>query len=289
MTAALRVTALFVHPLKSAAGMRVAAATIDALGFSGDRRWMVVDADGEFLSQRRIPRMALIRATPLPEGDLYLSSPGVASLHVRSAEIAEHAGREVAPRVTDAEVVIWSDTVRAVDAGGEAAAWISGVLGCAARLVYCPRSRARTVDRTFASGSELVGFADGFPLLILGESSVHDINTRLGRRGEGEVGPERFRPNIVIEGGAPFEEDHWRQIDVGAGAETITIDIVKPCARCSIISVNPMTGVQGIEPMRTLATFRRRGGDVFVGQNALPRAEGQIVTGAPVRVVQRRD
>ncbi len=267
--------------------MRVAAATIDALGFSNDRRWMAVDADGGFLSQRRIPKMALIRATPLPDDDLYLSAPGVASLHVRAAADATRA--KAARRVEDAEVVIWGDTLRALDAGDEAAEWISRVLGCEARLVYCPRSRGRTVDRTFASGSELVGFADGFPLLILGDSSLQDLNARLRQRGEHEVGLERFRPNIVIEGGAPFEEDRWRQIVVGDGEEAITIDIVKPCARCSIISVDPLTGVQGVEPMRTLATFRRREGNVFVGQNALARGEGRIVTGSPVRVVERRD
>jgi len=289
MAAELRVSALFIHPLKSAAGMRVAEATIDALGFAGDRRWMAVDAQGAFLSQRRIPMMAVIRATLLPNAHLYLSAAGIASIQVRPAESAENAANqenaESRARAEHRTVAIWRDEVSAVDSGDEAAAWLTTVLGCEARLVYCPPSRARIVDRTFASGSELVGFADGFPLLVLGESSLQDINARLRGRGEGEVGLERFRPNIVIEGAAPFEEDQWRQIVIGDGAGAITIDIVKPCARCSIISVDPRAGVQGLEPMRTLATYRRRDDKVYVGQNALPRGEGRIITGASVRAV----
>jgi uncharacterized protein YcbX len=277
MHSELRVSALFVHPLKSASGMRVAEARIDALGFAGDRRWMAVDAEGGFLSQRRIPRMALIRATLLSPGDLYLSAPGIASIRVpRPGDTAE-----------DRQVTIWTDDVRALDSGDKAAVWLTTVLGCEARLVYCPPSRARVVDRAFASGAELVGFADGFPLLILGESSLQDINARLRQLGESEIGLERFRPNIVIEGAAPFEEDEWRQIVIGDGADAITVDVVKPCARCSIPSVDPRTGVQGIEPTRTLSTYRRRDHQVYVGQNALPRGEGRIVTGASVTVVRR--
>jgi len=263
--------------------MRVAEAAIDALGFAGDRRWMAVDAEGEFLSQRRIPGMALIRATPLPQSALYLSAPGIASIHIRRPDVTAAD----AERAENVDVVIWGERVRAMDGGRDAAVWLTTVLGCESRLVYCPPSDARVVDRTFASGNELVGFADKFPLLILGEGSLADINARLRARGENGVGLERFRANLVIEGAAPFDEDQWREIVVGDGTDAIAIDIVKPCARCSIISVDPRTGVQGIEPTRTLAAFRRCDGNVYVGQNALPRGQGRIVTGAPVRVVRR--
>ena len=273
----LLVRALFVHPLKSAAGLRVAEAAIDALGFAGDRRWMAVDANGAFLSQRRIPAMATIDATPLPGGDLCLSATGIASLCVRRP----------ADDAAEWQAVVWHDQVRALDGGEEAAEWLTTVLGCKARLVYCPPARARLVDPAFVGGEARVGFADGFPLLIVGQSSIEDINTRLRDRGERDIGAERFRPNIVIEGATPFEEDTWRQISIGDGADVVVVDVVKPCARCSIISVDPRSGVQGVEPMRTLATYRRRGSDVYVGQNALARTPGRVRTGATVRVVAR--
>jgi len=277
MATRLRVRALYVYPLKSAAGMRVAEATLDALGFVSDRRWMAVDADGGFLSQRRIPKMAIIQATPLPDDGLHLAAAGMPSLQVN----------KTAGRAQERDVIVWHDQVRALDGGDDAAAWLTQVLNCDTRLVYCPPARARVVDRSFASGSEQVGFADGFPLLVIGHSSLDEINVQLRERGQQQIGAERFRPNIVVEGAAPFEEDTWRQIVIGDDPGTITIDIVKPCARCSIISVDPRTGIQGVEPMRTLATFRRRGDAVYVGQNTIPRHEGCLVTGAPVRVVRR--
>lgn len=267
----LRVRQLFIYPLKSAAGMRVASATLDALGFVGDRRWMAVDERGSFLSQRRLTRMALIQATTLPGEHLFLAAAGT-SLYVERPE----------PDGPTRQVTIWQDTVWALDAGDAAARWLTLTLQHAARLVYCPPSRARVVDTTYASGEERVGFADGFPLLVLGDSSVKDVNTRLRDAGQTPVGVERFRPNVVVEGAAPFEEDSWRQIRVATKAGPIRMDIVKPCARCSIISVDPLTGIQGAEPMRTLTTYRRRENDVFVGQNALPRDTGTITTGDAV-------
>jgi uncharacterized protein YcbX len=275
----MRIRDLFIYPLKSAAGMRVADATVDALGFAGDRRWMVVDADNLFLSQRRIPAMALIQATRLGDDDLYLSAPGVRSLHaVRPDETA-----------LEQDVTVWQDTVRARDGGDEAAAWISALLRHRARLVYCPPTRARVVDTQYASGTERVAFADAFPLLVLGYSSVEEINGRLAAQGVPPIGVERFRPNIVVEDAEPFAEDAWTQIRVGGSDGGLCIDIVKPCARCSIISVDPRTGVQGVEPMRTLATYRRRHDNVYVAQNALPRGEGRLTTGAVVTCTVKAD
>jgi uncharacterized protein YcbX len=270
----MRVRELYIYPLKSAAGMRVAEAEIDALGFVGDRRWMAVDHAGEFLSQRRITRMALIQATALSGGDLYLSAPDRLSIHVRRPSRDAH----------DRSVVIWGDEVNAVDAGNEAAEWMSSMLQTSARLVYCPPVRGRMVDRAYASGTEMVGFTDGFPLLVLGHASLLDINARLQANGEGPIGVERFRPNIVIEGADPFAEDGWNALDIDSPDGGLPIDIVKPCARCSIISVDPQTGKQGVEPMRTLSTYRRRGSQVYVAQNAIPRATGRLQTGARVTV-----
>ena len=269
--AQLRVRALFIYPLKSAAGMRVSAATVDALGFAGDRRWMAIDDQGRFLSQRRLPRMALIQATQLPGDDVFLAA---GSESIRVCRPADDGPAR--------EVTVWQDTLHALDGGDEAARWLTAALEHSARLVYCAPSGARIVDRSYASGDERVGFADGFPLLLLGESSIHDLNTRLQADGKAPVGVERFRPNILIEGGTPFEEDGWSRLRFNTRGGAIEVDVVKPCARCSIISVDPTTGVQGAEPMRTLVGFRRRGDDVYVGQNALPRGRVTITTGDPV-------
>ena len=274
----LRIRNLFIYPLKSAAGMRVAEATIDALGFVGDRRWMVVDTDGKFLSQRRIPKMALIQATNVADGGLYLSAPDVGSIHVSQPS---EGGVTLA-------ATVWSDTVDALDAGDASAEWLTAVLGESSRLVYCPPSRGRIVDRTYSSGNERVGFADGFPLLVLGHSSVQEINMRLEAHGQARIGVERFRPNIVVEGAEAWAEDLWSSLDVATAEGSLRIDLVKPCARCSIISVDPRTGVQGSEPMRTLTTYRRRDNNVYVAQNGLARGEGRIATGAAVTIAIRQ-
>jgi uncharacterized protein len=270
----MRIRELYIYPLKSAAGMRVAEATIDALGFAGDRRWMTVDVDGRFLSQRRIPRMALIQATTFPGDSLFLSAPAAASLRVPRPDGAGRSRR----------VTVWRDDVDALDAGDDAAEWITSVLQKEARLVYCPLQSARLVDREYASGDERVGFADGFPLLIVGHGTVEEINSRLQAQGQDSIGVNRFRPNIVVEGAEPFAEDSWKALRIESIDGDVEVDIVKPCARCSIISVDPRTGVQGVEPMRTLAPYRRRGIKVYVAQNAIPRTLGRIITGAAVSV-----
>jgi uncharacterized protein YcbX len=272
----MRVRDLFIYPLKSGAGLRVADATLDALGFSGDRRWMVVDRDGQFLSQRRVTRMALIQVTLLRDEALFLSFPGVQSLRIARPD---NDAKQL-------DVVVWDDVVRALDGGDEAAAWASGVLGLDARVVYCPTANARLVDPTYSPEEARVGFADGFPLLVVGGATLDDINARLVANNQQPIGVERFRPNIVIEGAEPYAEDSWRELQLETEHGAIRIDIVKPCARCSIISNDPRTGVQGVEPMRTLQTYRRHGKHVYVAQNAIPRSEGRIVTGASVTVVR---
>lgn len=274
-TPRLRVRDLYVYPLKSAAGIRLDEARLDAFGLAGDRRWMVVDARGRFLSQREQPRMALLRVSAGPS--LIVSAPDMPALIVPVPAMVGGAAR--------VEVTVWHDCCQGIDAGDEAASWLTMFIGEPCRLVYSPDDMVRPVDPTYAQPGDVTGFSDGFPLLLIGQGSLDDLNERLATKGAAAVPMNRFRPNIVIEGAAPFAEDGWRRLAVGVADGVVHLDIVKPCARCSIVPVDQATGVRGTEPLTTLATYRRRDGKVFFGQNVLHRARGLLRVGDPVGIV----
>jgi uncharacterized protein YcbX len=263
----MRVTELHIYPLKSARGIALSEMVFDGRGPAGDRRWMLVNEKNVMLSQRKLPRMALIGVeSGAPE--LVCSAPGMPPLRV-----AAPAGGS---RMT---VRVWDDEVEVLAAGGSAHAWFTNYLGCACRLVYQPRDGFRQVDRAYAAAGTGVSLADGFPVLLIGQASLDDLNRRL----EQPVEMRRFRPNIVVAGCEPFAEDAWRRVRIGA----MEFDMVKPCARCAIPTVNPDTAEMGKEPTRTLATFRRRGDEVFFGQNAIHRGPGSIHVGDPVVILEK--
>lgn len=271
----LRVRDLYLYPLKSAAGIRLDEARLDAFGLAGDRRWMVVDGRGRFLSQREQPRMALLRVSAGPA--LIVSAPDMPPLIVPVPAMAGGAAR--------VEVTVWDDCCQGIDAGDEAAGWLTMFIGEPCRLVYSPDDMVRPVDPAYAQPGDVTGFSDGFPLLLIGQGSLDDLNERLVAKGAAAVPMNRFRPNIVIEGAAPFAEDGWRRLAVGVADDVVHLDLVKPCARCSIVPVDQATGVRGKEPLTTLATYRRRDGNVFFGQNVLHRALGLLRVGDPVVIV----
>ncbi len=240
-----------------------------------DRRWMVVDARGRFLTQREQPRLALVAAQPIPSG-LRLETAGASPLKVALPP----------PEGEQLPVVVWRDTVAAVPAGAAADAWLSAVLGIACRLVHMPDpGRARPVDPAFGRPGDHVSFADGFPLLVTTAASLADLNRRL----PGPVPMNRFRPNLVVDGGGAWDEDRWSRIRIGS----VAFRIVKDCARCAVTTVDQDTAVRSAdtEPLRTLATFRRKaGGRVIFGQNLVPEHEGAVRVGDAVEVVDvKRD
>lgn len=264
------VTDLYVYPIKSAAGTRVQQANVLPTGLERDRRWMVVGPDGTFLTQRSQPRMALIR--PRFEGDeLKVSAPGMPELTL-PARLAQ--GEDVGVR-------IWRDTPVALRGPAEAHAWVSAFLDGSYELVYLPDERARQVDLEFARPGDRVGFADGYPFLIISEASLTDLNTRLTT----PLPMNRFRPSIVVGGCPPFAEDGWREIAVGP----LRMHVVKPCARCAITTVDQDTGVTAREPLRTLATYRKRGKGVMFGQNAVHDGVGTLRVGDTVLQVAAAD
>lgn len=267
---ALSVSQLFVYPVKGLGGVAMPEAEATSRGLAHDRRFMVVDAEGHFLSQRELPRMATVW-TAIDGSRLILSAPDAGEVEV-----------PLSPRRGDPlGVTVWRSTCRAIAPSAEADAWLRDVLGADCRLVYMPDSTVRESDPAFAGPGKPVGFADGYAHLIVSEASLADLNARLTQ----PVPMTRFRPNIVIAGAEPFEEDGWASIAVGDA----TLRMVKPCGRCSVITVDPSTGeVTGAEPLATLSGYR--GGAQFgprFGMNAVTDREGRVAVGDLVTPLPR--
>jgi uncharacterized protein len=262
----MHISNLWVYPLKSAAGIAVREWRLDSFGLVHDRRWMVVDADGVFVSQRSDAALGQVRPS-LEEGALVL----------RSA-IADGCSLSFAPTGDAVRVRVWADVVDAIDCGADAASFITRHLGREARIVHMPDTTLRAVPLPYAPDGGRVSFADAFPLLIIGDGSLEELNRRL----EEPVEMLRFRPNIVVSGVAPHAEDSWRGVRLG----DVECDVVRPCARCVVPTIDPATGIAGREPSRTLAGYRKWDGKVWFGQNAVHRAPGTLVAGAAVDVLQ---
>jgi len=261
----MTVTELYVYPLKGAAGIALTAARLDAFGIEHDRRWMIVDGDGEFITQREHPQLALL-ATAIEHDALVLAcGAGTVRLPLQPGGGARRAAR------------IWNDTVEAADAGDDAAALVSTHLGRDLRVVHMPDDVLRQVDTTYARSGDRASFVDGFPLLLIGQGSLDELSRRIGE----PVSMRRFRPNVVVAGAVPHAEDAWRRITIG----DVEMEVVKPCARCNVPTVDPGTGETGVEPLRTLARYRRVSNKVFFGQNVIHRGRGTIAVGDSVRVL----
>ena len=260
---------LYVYPIKSAGGVLLEASDVDGRGLRHDRRWMLVDGAGRFMSQRRFARMALIR-TRIEADHLVVDAPDMPSLEV---PFLPQGGRLLRARV-------WNDLVQTQPVGGGADRWFEEFLGVRCKLVYLPDKSVRPVDPDYGGPDDRVSLADGFPFLLISEASLSDLNARLER----PVPMNRFRPNLVVRGCEPFAEDYWRVVRIGQ----VSFRVVKPCARCHITTVDQRTAEVGREPLRTLARFRRAGSRVLFGQNLIHDEKGTLRAGDPVEVVQTR-
>jgi uncharacterized protein len=265
----LTVAELFRYPLKSAAALPLAQAQVEPLGVEHDRRWMVTERDGTFITGRKDPAMLRIQAVPSATG-LRLSTPGLPVLEVPVPS-------RDAPRL---ETSIWNDTCSAARAGEEADGWLSTFLGRPVSLVYVDERMERPVDPRCAAPGDKVGFADGFPLLLLSRASLEALNQRLAR----PVTMLHFRPNLVVEGCEPFAEDTWKRLRIG----DVELEVASPCARCVFTTVDPLTLKQDPEgePLRTLNTFRRQKNKVMFGQNVVVRRPGKLRVGDAVEVLE---
>jgi uncharacterized protein YcbX len=266
---------LGLHPIKSCAALAPREALLVETGLDLDRAWMVVDPQGAMLTQRVQPRLALVRPT-LRLSDLLLKAPGMLGLHL-SLDTVEKPTR----------AQVWGDLVKAWDMGDLAAQWFSDFLGTAARVVRFDPDQQRLADRRWTGEQAApVEFADGFPLLLASTASLGDLNQRLAEAGEAPVGMNRFRPNLVLSGLQPWDEDHLDVLEIDTEDGPVRLKLVKPCSRCQIPNVDPASGAMQGEPGRTLSGFRadsRLGGAVTFGMNAIV-LEG---IGRTLRVGQR--
>ena len=264
----IEIAGLNIYPLKGARGIALDRLTLDPIGPVDDRRWMMVDPGGNLVTQREIAALCRIGARPVA-GGLVLDGPGSAPLEVPvPAEDQDHL-----------TVRVWDDTVLANDAGDRAAEWCSSQLEAPLRLVHLSARANRRTDSDYDPIGGLVSFADGYPILVASETSLADLNRRL----EVSLPMNRFRPNIVVRGSEPFAEDGWKRFWVGG----LPFDVVKPCARCVVTTTDQQSGERSVEPLRMLATFRRRGSGVMFGMNVVHRDIGEIGVGQEVKVGSR--
>jgi uncharacterized protein YcbX len=258
------------YPIKSCAGVSVPRADLEDTGLAWDRRWMLVDEEGKSVTQRRYPRMALISPSFGPDR-LVVRAPGMPDL------VVPFRGEE-GERI---DVEVWGDWQRGAPVGEEADRWFGRFLGLSCRLVRKPYDDVRLVDSAYARDGDQTSFADGFPLLLISETSLEDLNGRL----ESPVPMNRFRPNLVVRGCAPYAEDGWEELRVG---EAI-FRVAEPCARCAVTTVNQESGERGKEPLRTLATYRKVDGEALFGRNLIHASLGAVRVGDPVRATPRRN
>lgn len=277
-----RVAALTVYPLKSAAGISVDALPLDERGAMGDRRWLLVDGEGHAITARECHALLHITprfATPDRNGALLLDAPR----HTTFTAVVPGSDAMARP------VFIWDDATLALDAGDDAAAWCSDVIGRACRLVYLDGDGQRPLKRKYAGPvspeRRHVAFTDGAPLLVLGLASIEALNARLMEQGAPDMlDRRRFRANVWLDGLTAHEEDGWDLVQAG----NVRLGMGSLCTRCVLTTVDPDTLQQGQEPLRVWSTYRRTGDGVVFGVNATHEAPGVIAVGDLVTVLGSR-
>jgi uncharacterized protein YcbX len=252
--------------VKACRGIRVSGVQVAERGFAGDRRWMIVDAAGKFITQRQVTELCLVD-TALDDDAIRLSAPNAGSVLLPRTH--EH-GDEIT-------VSVWRHNGLAVR-HPEGSAWISQLLGQNSSLVYMADRHVRAVSPDYGRPGDEVSFADGYPFLVISDASLADLNARL----EQPLGMERFRPSITVSGVSPYAEDEWTHVRMGA----LEFRAVKKCSRCTVTTIDPVTAEKSKEPLRTLARYRRWDNEVWFGMNLIGDGTGPLAVGAPVTVLE---
>jgi uncharacterized protein YcbX len=253
--AGLRLSEIWIYPVKSLGGIRVKSALVFEKGLQYDRRWMLIDRNNEFMTQRIYPKMALFK---LQIQSRWLLGSKLKITHGNES-ISLWLNHSVISRPVKA--IVWDDAVEVYEVNREYSFWFSKLLGIECKLVSFPENNTRPVDQNYQINHEHVSLADAYPLLIIGEQSLADLNTRLAD----PIPMNRFRPNLVVSGSQPYEEDRWKNFSVGQNR----FAAVKPCARCVLTTVNQDTGEKGMEPLATLSKYRKKDNKVLFGQNLI--------------------
>ena len=264
----LQISHLFIHPIKSLGGIEIQNAQLTDRGLEHDRRWMLVDEHNQFLTQRTFPRMALLK-TALKENKLIV---------FENDHIEDSLTLDLTPTLGEKlQVDVWDDNCEAHHISTTADVWFSKKLQRNVKLVYMPDSSRRPVDGKYALQNDITNFSDGYPVLIIGQSSLDDLNSRLNET----IPMNRFRPNIVFTGGVPYQEDEMKYFKING----LHFYGVKPCGRCVMTTINQETSIAGKEPLRTLSMYRSANNKVNFGQNLLHTGIGRIQVGDEIRLI----
>jgi uncharacterized protein YcbX len=252
---------IWIYPVKSLGGIRLKSANVMDKGLQYDRRWMLVDEEGVFMTQRLNPKMALFKVLiDQPKGKLnFTFEQDHFSMPTHSPISSKFIGK------------VWEDAVEVIEVSEECSQWFSEKLKVKCRLVSFPEQNPRPVDPLYKVNDEHVSLADGYPFLIIGEQSLADLNGKL----QEPVPMNRFRPNFVFTGGTPYEEDTWKDFRIGRNRFVG----VKPCGRCIMTTINQETAEQGKEPLATLSTYRKQNNKIYFGQNVLAIDHNEIQEG----------
>ncbi len=262
---AITLSAIYIYPVKSFSGIAVDAWEVDGKGLKLDRKWMLVDREHQFLSQRRLPQMVQVE-TRIVADSLQLSAPGMGSI---SLPLTERQGPVIS-------TTIWKDSCPATLVSDEVDQWLSDFLKTPCHLVFQADETVRQVDQNYASPGDKTNFTDGFPFLIIAENSLAALNRKMPT----PLPMSRFRPNLVISGCDSFAEDTWRRISIGA----ITFRLPKPSGRCPVTTIDAQTARYGKEPLKTLSRFRKLGNKVYFGQNAIHEQPGILRIGDKILI-----
>ena len=263
-----KLTQLNVYPIKSLPGISVEKSFVEERGLKYDRRWMLIDNENTFITQRLIPQMVFI--------DVKIDNDELVFMHKRKSidplrfSLTEYPDRRI-------EVEVWDDICEANQYGKEVNDWFSKAIDFECKLVYMPQTTERKTSTKYFSQSKNVSFADGYPFLIIGEKSLNYLNLKLDRA----VSMDQFRPNLVFSGGAEHDEDNWKNIKIGE----IEFNVVKPCARCVITTINPNDASKNKEPLATLSTYRNVNNKIMFGQNIIGLNEGTLKIGDKITLL----
>lgn len=245
---------IWIYPVKSLGGISLQESILERRGLRYDRRWMLIDASGRFVSQREIPKMALLGTS--------IDATALRVFWKRNPQESIQIPLEIAANgLSEIQVDVWGDKMGALLLPESINLWFSTQLGQNLRLVYMPDTTRRPADARYAPQGQYVSFADGFPYLVIGQSTLDELNDRL----EAPLPMNRFRPNFVFTGGRAFEEEEWETFSI----HQQPFQGVKPCARCAIPTINQETAEQQPEPIKTLATYRKFENKILFGQNVI--------------------
>jgi uncharacterized protein YcbX len=261
----LTLSQLWIYPIKSLGGIQMSSWPVEQKGFRFDRRWMLVDKNGGFMTQRSNPMMALFKLT-WHQNHFNITFQG------HSLKLEIHSS----PKSMDEPSKIWDDAVSVREVSDDHSSWFSEMMRSRCRLMFFPEKNQRPVESAFQVNNEHVSLADAYPYLIIGQSSLDDLNTRLNE----PVPMNRFRPSLVFTGGNPYEEDTWKNFNVGNN----TFSGTRQCSRCILITTDQETARRTAEPLKTLAGYRSKNNKTYFGQNAIALSRGEIKVGDTISV-----